>query len=173
MHPAIFTFASSAHWWVFSPLNAGKSEGWIFSWRLCHLSTKPLVKSRLNPALQTRSADTFLRAPFIASSKSSRASKALWSITSTGTPLDLAISMPLAAGRLEITREISAGKLGSLAAFMRASMFVPFPEIRIAVGIFFAVILELNLIYASILLAPLILRVCLRDFANGGCLLAA
>ena len=47
-------------------------------------------------------------------------------------PLAGAFSRPAASARLEITSAISAGKSAGLAARIRAAMFDPRPEIRIA-----------------------------------------
>src|SRR6202158_4119122 len=59
-------------------------------------------------------------------------------MVTVGTPLALAFSRPPASERLEITTAISAGKSSSLVAWIKAAMFDPRPEIRIATRRFMA-----------------------------------
>jgi hypothetical protein len=62
-----------------------------------------------------------------------------------GTPFAFALSRPSASERLEITRAISAGKSSALAALIKAAMFDPRPEIRIATRRFMASPYEIDL----------------------------
>src|ERR1700687_1261440 len=101
--------------------------------------TKSAVNNRMKPPRQISSIPCWSSADCSTASKAARSlPKGLLSITSVGMPLAPALSRPPASARLEITRTISAGKSAAAAASIKAAMFDPRPEIRIATRRFMA-----------------------------------
>src|SRR5258708_2078238 len=101
--------------------------------------TNSADNSRMRPR---RLISSILRCPSAVCKPAPNAARSLpnglLSMVSVGTPLAFALSRPKASARLEITATISAGKSCSLAASIRAAMFDPRPEIRIATRRFMA-----------------------------------
>src|SRR6476661_1896593 len=105
----------------------------MLSMRPCHRCTNSAVNSRMNPARQIRSILCWSSAACSTASNAARSlPKGPLSIVTAGIPLALALSRPAASPRLEITTAISAGKSWAAAAWIRAAMLDPRPEIRIA-----------------------------------------
>src|SRR6202045_1657361 len=101
--------------------------------------TNSADNNRMKPARQTRSILCWVRADCRTASKPARSlPNGLLSMVSVATPLARALSRPKAPERLEMTTTISAGKSCSLAASIRADMFDPRPEIRMATRRFIA-----------------------------------
>ena len=93
----------------------------------------PGVSTRMKPARQRISAPLSASGRAIAASKAARSPpKPRWSMQAVGMPSSIARPSPAASGRLQRTRQGSAGCLGSAMSRASASMFEPDPEIRIA-----------------------------------------
>src|ERR1700688_3004429 len=101
--------------------------------------TKSAVNNRMKPPRQIRSILCWSSADCRAASNAARSRpNGLLSMASAATPLARAFSRPPASARLEITTAISAGKSAARAASIRAAMFDPPPEIRMATRRFIA-----------------------------------
>src|ERR1700676_3642735 len=137
--PDIFTPARSAWPCGSRPGNDGSNEGWMLSIRPYQRCTNSAVNKRMKPPRQIKSILCWSSEDCTAISKAERSlPKGLLLMVTVGTPLALAFSRPPASERLEITTAISAGKSSSLAAWIKAAMFDPRPEIRIATRRFMA-----------------------------------
>src|ERR1700722_6157334 len=111
----------------------------MLSMRPYQRCTNAAVNNRMKPPRQIRSTRCSSRADCRTASNAARsAPNGLLSMLSAGMPLDFAFSRPPASARLEITTTISAGKAFSLDASIRATIFDPRPEIRIATRRFMA-----------------------------------
>src|SRR6202140_2210378 len=101
--------------------------------------TNSAVNKRMNPPRQIRSIRCWSSAACSSASNAARSlPNGLLSMTPVAMPLAAAFSSPPASARLEITRTISAGKSAAAAASIKAAMFDPRPEIRIATRRFMA-----------------------------------
>src|ERR1700722_2628065 len=101
--------------------------------RPCQRCTKPAVNNRMNPPRQIRSIRYSSSADCRTASNAARSlPKDLLSIVRTATPFAAAFARPPASALLEITSAISAGKSAAFAASIKAAMFDPRPEIRMA-----------------------------------------
>src|SRR5260370_10274570 len=101
--------------------------------------TNSAVNSRMKPPRQIRSILCWVSADCRTASNPARSlPNGLLSMVSVATPLARALSRPKASERLDMTTTISAGKSGSPAASIRADMFDPRPEIRMATRRFIA-----------------------------------
>src|SRR5260370_1171595 len=111
----------------------------MLSMRPYQRCTNSAVNNRMKPARQIRSILCWSSADCRTASNAARSlPNGLLSMVSVATPLARAFSRPPASDRFEITTAISAGKSVVLAAWIRAAMFDPRPEIRIATRRFMA-----------------------------------
>src|SRR5713226_7412065 len=95
--------------------------------------TNSAVNNRMNPPRQISSTLCWSSAGCSTASNAARSPpNGLLSMTTVGTPAAFAFSRPPASALFEITTAISAGKSAACAAVIKAAMFDPRPEIRIA-----------------------------------------
>src|ERR1700733_7688048 len=118
----------------------------MLSIRPCQRCTKSAVNKRMNPPRQIGS---IWYSSSVACRTASNAARSLpnglLSMVTVGTPLAPAFARPPASALLEITTAIFAGKSAAVAASIKAAMFDPRPEIRIATRRFMASPCEIEL----------------------------